>query len=250
MTQPTKGDRSPRFGYLHGMPGGPGEWALNAPHALTARAWVPDCNAAEANPAALAAQCPDGTTLIGFSLGAFTALEVARLAPAKVAALHLVSPAGPLQLGQFLESMAGGPLFRMARDRPGLFRAVAALERQVARIAPGFLLGRLMATAQGEDAALARDPEFRQAMAAVLAQGLGRTTAGFARTVEAYVKDWRPSLAAICAPVTIWQGDRDNWTPPAMAEALAAALPGSAELISMTGASHYSTLRRALHRIG
>lgn len=237
--------------YFHGMPGGPGEWACNAPESMNGPGvWVPDLNEAAADPEALAEQCPADATLIGFSLGAFVALETAARAPARVSALHLISPAGPLQLGHFLDAMAGGPLFRMARDRPRLFKTVAGLERQVARIAPGFLLGRLMATAQGEDLALARDPEFREAMAAVLGQGLGRTTAGFVRTVTAYVQDWRSSLAAISAPVTIWQGDQDNWTPPVMAAALAAALPGSAALITVPGASHYSTLRHALRRIG
>lgn len=237
------------IGYLHGMPGGPGEWRLNAPAALSDGAWVPDCNPALADFDHLAGRCPEDVTLIGFSLGAFTALELAARVPGKIAALHLISPAGPLQLGAFLEQMAGGPLFRMACDRPALFRAVAGLERLVARAAPAFLFGRLMATAQGDDAALARDPQFRAGMATVLRAGLGQNSTGFVRTVEAYVGDWRPTLARVKAPVTIWQGDSDNWTPPAMARALAAALPGGAALHMIPGGSHYSTLRAALRQI-
>lgn len=249
MTRQAEGIGSPPLGYLHGMPGGPGEWTLNAPEALAARAWVPDCNAADADTARLAAQCPDGARLIGFSLGAFTALEIARLAPAKVAALHLVSPAAPLQLGEFLDAMAGGPLFRMARQRPALFRTVARLEQWIARAAPRFLFDQLMATAQGGDIALARDPQFRSGMAGVLKTGLGRTSAGFVRVVEGYVRDWRSTLGSVRAPVTIWQGDADNWTPPEMAAALAKSLAGAVSVHTIPGASHYSALRAALYRI-
>ena len=64
-----------------------------------------------------------------------------------------------------------------------------------------------------------------------------------------HVEFWREVLAQTSAPVTIWQGDADNWTPPAMADALAAALPGPVTLHRLPGCSHYSALRRALIQI-
>ena len=239
--------------YFHGMPGGPGEWAVNAQPALRESAWLADRNdpaeTVEAIAARLAAAFPRGVRLIGFSAGAFAALRTAALLGDKAAALDLVSPAAPLQLGNFLPDMAGGPIFRMAARQPGLFATVARAQGSLARHFPGFLLGRLLATAQGGDAELARDPGFRQRMAAVLRDGLGRDFRGFETEVLAYVADWRDVLGQVSGEVTIWQGNRDNWTPPAMGRALHAAMPGS-RLELLPGASHYSALRAALARIG
>lgn len=238
----------PRLVYFHGLPGAAAEWAVCAPPGLTA--YAPDRNT-PVSAAALAAEvqvhCADGPlTLIGFSLGAPIALAMARKLGERVERIHLVSPAAPLQLGDFLDEMAGGPLFRMALRRPALFRAIARIEGLIARIAPAFLMDRLFASAAGDDAALARDPAFRAGMAEVLRAGLGRDWRGFAGEVSAYVADWRADLARVHAPVAIWQGEADNWTPPAMAEALAAALPGSVTLHRLPGCSHYSALRAAL----
>ena len=47
-------------------------------------------------------------------------------------------------------------------------------------------------------------------------------------------------------PVTIWQGSEDDWTPPAMAEALAALLPTTPAVHILPGCSHFSTLRAYL----
>lgn len=242
---------SPPLVYCHGLPGGSPEWAACAPPGLAA--FAPDRNC-PVSAAALAAQvraaCGDSpVTLIGFSLGAPIALALARELGEQARHIHLVSPAAPLQLGDFLDAMVGGPLFRLAADRPALFRLVARIESVIARAAPGFLFGRLFASAVGEDAALARDPAFRTAMAQVLRSGLGRDWRGFAGEVAAYVTDWRGALAHVSTPVTIWQGEADNWTPPAMAEALAAALPGPVTLHRLPGCSHYLALRTALARL-
>ncbi len=238
---------APSLVYFHGMPGGPGEWGLNAP--ADAKAWTPDCNSADCTIAALAAACPQNTTLIGFSLGAFTALRVAALAGDRIAHIHLISPAAPLQLGDFLGDMAGGPLFRMAMSKPRLFRFATRCQSWCARAAPGFLFDRLFASARGADIALARDAAFRSGMLTVLQGGLGQQPHGFARDASAYVDDWRELLRQISQPVMIWQGDADNWTPPAMARALASALPHTGELRLFPGLSHYSTLRTALAEI-
>ena len=238
---------APDLLYFHGMPGGPGEWAYFAPPALRERALVPDRNAATALD--LADLLPNKVTLIGFSLGAFCALDAAARLGSQIEALHLIAPAAPLQLGDFLPQMAGGPLFRLAASRPALFRLIARAEGLVARRAAGWLRDRLFASAQGADAALVQDPAFRVAMAEILRAGLGRNPAAFADEVIRYVADWRGTLAQVTQPVTIWQGTADNWTPPAMALALASALPGAAETRLLPGLSHYSTLRAALTQI-
>ncbi len=242
---------SPAIVYCHGLPGGSAEWAACAPSGLAV--FAPDRNT-PADPLAIAAQVRAAfgaapVTLIGFSLGAPVAFAVARELGPQARHLHLVSPAAPLQLGDFLNQMAGGALFRMAAASPRLFRTVARIESLIARIAPAFLLGRLFASAAGDDAALAREPGFRRVMAQVLRDGLGRDPAGFIAEVSAYVTDWRADLAGVTTPVTIWQGEADTWTPPAMAEALAAALPGPVTLHRLPGCAHYSALRAALTRL-
>lgn len=240
---------APSLVYFHGMPGGPGEWGMVAPSNLRDAAWLPDRNDPAMTVDAQAEGCPDGAVLVGFSLGAFAALQVAARLGGRIAALHLISPAAPLQLGDFLPEMAGGPLFAMAARRPRLFALAVAAERVLARHTPGFLFDRLFATAQGGDDALRRDPAFRAGMAKVLRDGLGRNSRGFSEEVRAYVGDWREVPGRVRVPVTIWQGSDDNWTPPAMAQALHGALPGST-LVVLGGCSHYSALREALTRIG
>lgn len=238
-----------RTAYFHGLPGGPGEWRHFAPPSLQSAAFVPDRNWGT-DAAQLADQLQgEGWTLIGFSLGAPIALQVAAELGMRVETVHLISPAGPLQLGDFIPAMAGGPLFRMAAERPRLFAAVARLEGVLARLAPRWLHGRLMSGAAGADRSVAADPAFISAMSGVLRDGLGRSADGFIAEVTAYVGNWCAVLDRVTAPVTIWQGDADTWTPPAMARALQAALPGQPVLHLIPGASHYSTLREALARI-
>lgn len=241
---------SARLVYFHGQPGGPGEWQACAPAGLLA--FTPDRNAgvdAGKLAAQIVSRCADGPlTLIGFSLGAPVALAVARRLGGRAAHIHLVSPAAPLALGNFLDTMAGGTLFRLARSWPGLFGLAARLQGLLARTAPLFLLDRLFATAAGDDRPLSRDPAFRQAMADVLREGLGRSSSGFIAEVTAYARG-QPDLTLGNTPVTIWQGDADNWTPPAMARALAEALPGPVTLNLLPGCSHYSALRAALARL-
>lgn len=241
---------SARIAYFHGMPGGPGEWTLFAPPELRDLAVVPDRNG-PGDPAKLANMLEgEGWTLIGFSLGAPVALNVAARLGSRAAHVHLVSPAGPLQLGDFLPDMAGGALFNLAARRPRLFAGLANIEGLAARWVPRWLMRRLMAGTCGDDRALARDAAFIAAMGRVLQRGMGENPRGFISEVQAYVADWRAVLPRVTAPVTIWQGDADTWTPPAMARSLQAALPTAAHLITVPGASHYSTLRHALRNLG
>lgn len=235
------------------MPGGPGEWAINAHPELRDGAWVADRNDPGETAAVIAARLKsefaDGVRMLGFSAGAFAALQVTALLGDHVRELHLIAPAGPLQLGNFLPNMVGGPTFRLAAEWPWLFAMLTPVAQLLAHRAPEMLLRRLLVTAQGGDRALAGDLQFRNAMAQVLREGLGRDARGFAAEVLAYVKDWSALLSQINVPTTIWQGDTDNWTPPAMGRALHIALPTS-QLKILPGCSHYSTLRAAVAQIG
>ncbi|UYV15569.1 alpha/beta fold hydrolase [Porphyrobacter sp. ULC335] len=184
--------------------------------------------------------------LAGFSLGAATALRVALFLGERVARIDLVSPAAPLQLGDFLGGMAGAPVFRAALAGRWPFAALTLVQAQVARLAAQKMAGALMAKAKGEDRALAADPRFIAALAQSLRHSLLEQRDSYQAEIRAYVGDWRADLALMHQPVRIWQGSADDWTPPAMAEALAAALPTRPQVTMLPGCSHFSALRHYL----
>lgn len=236
--------------YFHGLPGSAAELAGFGPE-IAARAagfHVPVRGGDFAHLAQqIAAQFPQGPLrLVGFSLGAAAGLRVAPHLGERVTAIDLVSPAVPLQLGDFLPGMAGAPVFRAALAGRLPFAALTFAQAQAARIAPQKMAAALMATAKGEDRALAADPRFIAALAQSLRHSLLGSRAAYTAEIRAYVADWRADLARVHQPVSIWQGSEDDWTPSAMAEALAAALPSRPQVTMLDGLSHFSTLRHYL----
>ncbi|HEX4849027.1 MAG TPA: alpha/beta fold hydrolase [Novosphingobium sp.] len=244
--------------YLHGVPGSPAELALAR---TAAPGWfVPDRNepalgtSLDDRLAELARRIgalhPDAKLhLVGFSLGAMIALRLAPLLGARVSRIDLISAAAPLEGGDFLPDMAGRAVFGLARRAPGLFALLARAQSCLARIAPRWLTRQLFATAQGEDLALARSEAFVDGIAAILRGGLGRSSLGYRAEIAGYVQPWADRLAQVSAPVTLWQGSADNWTPPEMAEYLAQRLPNVVAVHRLEGRSHYSALGAALARL-
>jgi pimeloyl-ACP methyl ester carboxylesterase len=180
--------------------------------------------------------------VIGFSIGAFVALEVAARLGDQVRGLDLVSPAGPIDGPNDLKGVAGAAVFRMARRAPLVFRLAAALQGLVAAVRPAILFDMLFATAAGDDKPLARDSRFKTLMGSVLKDALGAGRAGYVRDLEAYVRPWSGDLGGVSAPVRIWQGGLDSWAPPAMAQRLRDRLPVGAQIETLAAGSHYSSL--------
>lgn len=246
--------------YFHGQPGSPEELALVSAADLPAGLLAPDRAADQPDlplsayldhlTATILARFPAGPIrLVGFSLGAFVAIEVGLRIQDRDVSLDLVSPAAPLGLGDFLPHMAGGSVFALAARRPGLFVLLTRLQGWLALRASGALFSQIFATAAGADADLARDPAFRTAVKGILVSSLSGGARAYRRDVLGYVA-WTPDrLSALTHPVTLWQGEADTWTPPTMARALADALPGAPALRTFPGLSHYSTLRVALPEI-
>lgn len=232
--------------YFHGLPGSAAELAGFGPE-IVVRTAAFHVAARGADFVRLAGQItgqfPDGPLhLVGFSLGAHAALRVAPHLGERVTHIDLVSPAAPLQLGDFLDGMAGAPVFRAAQAGRLPFAALTFVQAQVARIAPERMAAALMAEAKGEDRAFAADPLFIAALAQSLRTSLLEQRAAYSAEILAYVSDWAPVLAEVRQPVAIWQGSEDDWTPPAMAQALAAALPSRPEVTLIAGLSHFSML--------
>lgn len=244
--------------YFHGMPGSPAELTLFP--GTPQRNWFA-FDRAQLAPGLCAAQRFDRLAtlirdhakggpigIVAFSLGTYVALEVAHRLPGVTMTLDLISPAAPLQLGAFVEGMAGRSVFSLAANHPHLFRAFVLTQSAAARFAPQRLTSALFATAKGADVTLSADPNFRARIAEALRASLTASARNYIVEVTAYTQDWSPILKTIRHPVTLWQGDADNWTPPAMARALAGTLPNVVVHHSLPGLSHYSTLREALSR--
>jgi pimeloyl-ACP methyl ester carboxylesterase len=186
---------------------------------------------------------------IGFSIGAFIALQTCRYMPNGVRSLHLVSAAAPLEAGEFLPAMAGQQVFRLAKAAPALFLLLSYWQSLLAWLAPKALFRLLFASAAGADKALAADPEFQARLTPVLRSCFLGCVRGYARDVGAYVQPWSDTLADITVPTHLWHGDADNWSPPQMAHYLASAMPGYSSTQSFNGLSHYSCLYRAVPEI-
>ena len=187
--------------------------------------------------------------LIGFSLGSHAALRLAALLGPRISSIDLIAPAAPLETGDYLSLMAGGAVFRMARDYPRLFRALLAGQSAMARVAPGTLAKILLSSAVAADRSLADTREFQDQLGEILRTSLGAGKAASHHEISAYVRPWADSLALVEAPVTLWHGEVDNWSPPAMTDALAEHLPHIADVHRLAGLSHYSMLRTALPKI-
>lgn len=206
------------------------------PQALAGRAYISGLSQSIADRAA-----GRPVHLVGFSMGGCIALKLASLGQLPISRLDLIAPAGPLDLGGPYE-MAGGPLFQMARNSPQLFRLITAIQSIAARLAPGLIYRTLFSAARASDQIIAADPEFQARLRAILRAGFGP---GYVRDMMTYVTDWRGELAAVTCETHIWQGDQDNWVPPAMAEAIGRALPNLASFRTLEGQSHYGALKTA-----
>jgi len=255
-------DAGPVAVYFHGLPGAPEECA--AFDAVARERGVrligvdrgtfaprldgePYFKALAAEIATLAEGGP--VHLLGFSLGAFAALRTAPHLGGQAVSVDLIAAAAPLELGDFLPGMAGRPVFTLARRSPAMLGLMSTLQGWMAARSPAQIFGMLFATAAGGDRRLAEDPAFQAMVGEVLRLSLGPGLRGYLRDVRAYVRPWAERLPAVGAEAWIWHGADDNWTPPAMAEALQRALPAVRQLEIAPGLSHYSTLFHAMPRI-
>ncbi|OIR02795.1 alpha/beta hydrolase family protein [mine drainage metagenome] len=248
--------------YFHGAPGAPEECRIfdlqGKHHGLTFicldRFSVDSSINGEAYYKLLAAEISriaSGKQLdfVGFSIGAFIALQTSRYIANGVGSLHLVSAAAPLESGNYLEAMAGKQVFMLAKAAPVLFILLSYWQGLLAWLSPNAVFRLLFASAAGEDKALVADSEFRSDTTKVLkACFIGRVR-GYARDIGLYVRPWETTLAEVSVNTHIWHGAEDNWSPPQMAEYFKSAIPGSTSTTILNGLSHYSCLHQAAPRI-
>jgi pimeloyl-ACP methyl ester carboxylesterase len=242
--------------YFHGIPGGPGELDALADGAvrLPPTVYVPNRQSLNLGLSLhshfdmLASDIDHRfdkapVNFVGFSVGAYVALEVARRMGPTVRHISLISAAAPLSAGDFLPDMAGKMVFRSAKHAPLLFAALTSFQSLFARAAPEKLFGALFANAKGMDRDLAAQPHFRAKIIETLTACLQNGASNYRRELNGYVQDWSAILPLISQPVTLWHGSLDNWAPPSMADALARALPNVTALHKLEGQSHFSALQ-------
>lgn len=244
--------------YFHGAPGSPRELTLFGGPALDARVYAPDRTrwlrrSEYHNLDRLAADIRifsrgEPVRLVAFSLGVRPALLIAAPLGEVVGAIDLVSPAAPVDDGDY-RGMAGQKVFDLAARAPRAFALLTALQGAAARFSPDLLYHRLFATAQGDDRKLVVQPAFQTMMSKVLADSLAHRASGYHADVLGYVAPWCDVLAKVPQPVTLWHGEADNWAPAAMSEVLAGRLPNVTDVHRLAGLSHYSTLAVALNAL-
>ena len=243
--------------YLHGFPGGPEELSLfGAAPDWSARAFAPD-RAADRPDLAAPAYFDDLTArverhasgravhLIGFSLGARAAMEIAARMKGRVARIDLISPAGPLDGTDHMDLMAGRMVFALAGTHPRIFGGLAAVQAWVARKRPDLLYAALFKGVDDPDLA---DDDVRHRVITLLQTCFSRGAGGYSREVLAYVAPWSDVPRRVEAATVIWQGTQDSWTPLPMAERLETLLP-NADLRLVPEKTHYGTLRHALTQL-
>lgn len=243
--------------YLHGSPGGPEEaaWFDAAARAAGVRLLAVDRSRiapdlrGEAYLEALAREIDAAGSdaavhLLGFSMGGFIAAEVALRLARPPASLHLISAAVPLEPGD-LETMAGGAVFRTARDAPGLFAGMTLAQSLFAATAPDLLMRLLFAGVAGDEARRAADPDFRAVLRRLLRASYGPGRTGYLRDLGLYV--WSKGVEVSRERGVMWHGGADTWAPAAMAERLARRT--GCRIIRFPELAHYGCLFTAVPRI-
>ena len=187
--------------------------------------------------------------VIGFSIGAFIALQTCRHMANEVRSLYLVSAAAPLEAGDFLAAMAGKQVFQLAKVSPALFVLLSYWQSLLALFFPNALFRLLFASAGGQDKALAADKEFQSGITNILRSCFIGRVPGYARDIKAYVRPWETTLSELSVKTHIWHGTEDNWSPSGMAKYLESAIPGYTATRMFDGLSHYSCLYQAAPEI-
>lgn len=189
--------------------------------------------------------------IVGFSIGAYIALEVALRLPEQLGQVHLVSAPAPLNEGEFIDNMAGGKVFKLAQKSPKLFSLLTQYQTFLARVSPGLLRKLLFASAKAEDKVLSLENDFQQFITPLLKQCFLTRSKGYIRDVRYYV-NWvatESDFTHLSAPVYLWHGAQDNWSPVAMADYLEVSIPAVEHKMIMPGLSHYSCLYAAVPQV-
>ena len=169
-------DNNPLVYFFHGLPGSPRDaellhrtvtdkYHIVAPDYLASHSGIDFNGILQAFDTALMSRDNNPVKLVGFSLGAMVAIHLAAARPEKMANLTLISPAAPLNLGNFLPHMAGRPVFNLAQKSPSTLAAMTYFQAILSRRVPNFLIKQLFQKPGAPEQQLLADPGFQNIIA-------------------------------------------------------------------------------------
>ena len=164
---------------------------------------------------------PRRFALVGLSMGGYTAFEIMRSSPDRVARLALLNTSARADTSEQSDRRRA----QIALARGGRF---------------GEVLDQLFSVWVHPSR---RDDEMLRRTVQRMAEETGPDV--FVRQLTAIMtrRDSRPDLAAIRCPTLVLVGDGDNATPPERAAEIASAIPAS-RLVTIPECGHLSTLER------
>lgn len=175
----------------------------------------------------------------GVSGGGPYATACANRLGARVSALALISPLGPVAAPQMREALSRFErlLFLSGVARQARRIGLGAVRRLV-RWTPGALLLALRGLSPPADRAILKRPEVYDTLVAATEEGLRNGSAGALTDLAVFAAPWTHDLAAIAAPTVLWHGTEDRIAPRPAAAHLASAIPGCDYRV-VAGAGHY-----------
>jgi len=184
----------------------------------------------------------DRFLLIGISGGGPYALAVASQLPARLMAVSLVCPLGPVYRDEAVRLMQPPArfAFKAARSPSALLRWMyGGLAGHAMRSKPELALALLAVAAPPADQAALRRREVHRILCASIREAFRQGVRGVLHELVLYANLWRFELADIKVPVTLWHGDSDRTVPPAHTRMLADRLP-DAEVHLVADEGHFS----------
>ncbi|MEE9347154.1 MAG: alpha/beta hydrolase, partial [Robiginitomaculum sp.] len=198
--------------YAHGLPGSSAELDYCIPNIDHDLIVLPP-NSLKAFDEAMKKAGADSASIIGFSFGGMTAIEITSARPSQVRELKLIAPCAPLELGDFLDDAAGGAVFKAAIKGGAGFKILVAVQAAAMRFLPGPLIKNMFATSPDVEKELLKDPAFIALLKAAARSSLIEDKAGYQAAFLRYVAPWADKVKAVNCPVDIWHGSADGWAP-------------------------------------
>ena len=114
-------------------------------------------------------------------------------------------------------------------------------EAETIRADPSSLIAKLDADLTDDDRRVVADVGIRASLVRTYAEALRTSPYGWIDDVRAFCTPWGFDLARVTAPVLIWHGERDAFSPVAHARWLSARIP-DATLVVKSDAAHFGAL--------
>lgn len=199
-----------------------------------------------ADVAAIADACGvERFAVVGRSGGGPHALACAALLPERVTrAAVLVSLAPPSAEGlDWFDGMAASNVVDFTAATAGQASLAARLipAADAIRADPASLLARLRVELTDSDRRIVGDGGIRALLAASYAEALRVSAYGWIDDALAFCSHWGFDLSAVTAPVLLWHGELDVFSPVSHARWLASKI-AQATVVVQSGASHFGSL--------